>query len=151
MNTEKKLDYVIELLEGILKKEEVLERVESLFAKEMEVVKREEYDGQSWKFNDTEVYYDQSLIKHKGKVVALGNTGFEIVAALVRRPLITFSRQYLQEASGMPLHTYDRTIDSHIKKIRQAFKEIDKRFDCIQAVYGVGYRWKVYRNGDKIK
>ncbi len=39
----------------------------------------------------------------------------------------------------------DRTVDTHIKRIRRKLEEADAGFDAIEAVYGLGYRWKVPR------
>jgi two-component system OmpR family response regulator len=36
----------------------------------------------------------------------------------------------------------DTTVTSHIKRIRRKFGEVDPAFDCIETVYGMGYRWK---------
>ena len=40
------------------------------------------------------------------------------------------------------LPIYDRTIDSHIKRLRKKFKQVDDDFDVIETLYGVGYRFK---------
>ncbi len=62
--------------------------------------------------------------------------------ALVRRPGHVKTRQQLME-QGYPHDTYvsDRTIDSHIKRIRKKFSSLDESFDQIETVYGLGYRY----------
>ncbi len=74
--------------------------------------------------------------------VALTVTEFMILHALVRRPGHVKTREQLMN-EGYPHDTYvsDRTIDSHIKRIRKKFAEIDQNFDGVETVYGLGYRY----------
>jgi DNA-binding response OmpR family regulator len=74
--------------------------------------------------------------------VPLTVTEFMMLHALVRRPGHVKTRQQLME-QGYPHDTYvsDRTIDSHIKRIRKKFNAIDDGFDRIETVYGLGYRY----------
>jgi DNA-binding response OmpR family regulator len=74
--------------------------------------------------------------------VPLTVTEFMMLHALVRRPGHVKTRQQLME-QGYPHDTYvsDRTIDSHIKRIRKKFAAIDPDFDRIETVYGLGYRY----------
>ena len=65
---------------------------------------------------------------------------FRIVQALSARPGHVKSRQQLMEAAGVVQD--DNTITSHIKRIRRKFAAIDKEFDRIEAIYGLGYRWR---------
>jgi two-component system OmpR family response regulator len=50
------------------------------------------------------------------------------------------SRQQLMDESKMVVD--DTTITSHIKRIRKKFVQFDDKFDCVETVYGMGYRWK---------
>ena len=74
--------------------------------------------------------------------VGLTVTEFMMLHALVRRPGHVKTRQQLME-QGYPHDTYvsDRTIDSHIKRIRKKFSSMDETFDQIETVYGLGYRF----------
>ncbi|MCU0303714.1 MAG: response regulator transcription factor [Thermoanaerobaculales bacterium] len=74
--------------------------------------------------------------------VPLTVTEFMMLHALVRRPGHVKTRQQLME-QGYPHDTYvsDRTIDSHIKRIRKKFTGLDPDFDRIETVYGLGYRY----------
>jgi DNA-binding response OmpR family regulator len=76
------------------------------------------------------------------RTVPLTVTEFMMLHALVRRPGHVKTRQQLME-QGYPHDTYvsDRTIDSHIKRIRKKFVSIDAAFDRIETVYGLGYRY----------
>lgn len=76
------------------------------------------------------------------QTVPLTVTEFMMLNALVRRPGHVKTRQQLME-QGYPHDTYvsDRTIDSHIKRIRKKFSSLDPGFDQIETVYGLGYRY----------
>ena len=79
----------------------------------------------------------------KGKAVNLTVTEFMLVETLARRPGHVKSRdQLMDEAYGDSIYVDDRTIDSHIKRIRKKFKQTGEEFDLIETVYGVGYRYK---------
>ena len=76
------------------------------------------------------------------RTVPLTVTEFMMLHALVRRPGHVKTSQQLME-HGYPHDTYvsDRTIDSHIKRIRKKFSNADEAFDRIETVYGLGYRY----------
>ena len=74
----------------------------------------------------------------------LTTTEFQIVYELAKRPGIIKERSHLmtiayKESSDIE----DRTIDSHVKRIRKKFKKIDSSFSAIETRYGSGYRWNV--------
>jgi two-component system response regulator ChvI len=77
-----------------------------------------------------------------GSPVPLTVTEFMILRALAKRPGHVKSRDQLMN-EGYPHDTFvsDRTIDSHIKRLRKKFLAIDAGFDRIDTVYGLGYRW----------
>jgi len=77
-----------------------------------------------------------------GMTVPLTVTEFMMLHALARRPGHVKTRQQLMD-EGYPHDTFvsDRTIDSHIKRIRKKFSTIDPAFDAIDTVYGLGYRY----------
>lgn len=74
------------------------------------------------------------------QVLELTVTEFWLVHSLVKMPGHVKSRQQLMDDAK--IFVDDSTVTSHIKRIRKKFVEIDKDFDCIEAVYGMGYRWK---------
>jgi two-component system response regulator ChvI len=78
----------------------------------------------------------------KGRNVPLTVTEFMLVQALARRPGAVLTRDQLMD-SAYPDRTAvsDRTIDSHVKRIRRKFAAIDPAFSAIEAVYGAGYRY----------
>lgn len=73
--------------------------------------------------------------------VALTVTELWIVYALARHPGHVKHRDQLMRDARMVVD--DTTVTSHIKRIRRKFIEIDPAFDCIETVYGMGYRWKI--------
>ena len=86
---------------------------------------------------------DRHLCQWKGQEVALTVTEFLLVKALASRPGHVKSRDSLMDtAYGDAIYVDDRTIDSHIKRVRKKFKVVDDTFDQIDTVYGVGYKYK---------
>jgi len=78
-----------------------------------------------------------------GKHVVLTVTEFLILQALAMRPGVVKSRNALMDAAyDDQVYVDDRTIDSHVKRLRKKFKIADKDFDMIETLYGVGYRFK---------
>jgi two-component system response regulator ChvI len=78
-----------------------------------------------------------------GKPVALTVTEFLILQSLASRPGVVKSRNALMDAAyDDDIHVDDRTIDSHIKRMRHKFKAVDDAFDMIDTLYGVGYRFR---------
>ena len=78
-----------------------------------------------------------------GVAVRLTVTEFLIIEALARRPGFVKSRDNLMDAAyDDQIYVDDRTIDSHIKRLRKKFRRIDKSFDGIETLYGVGYKYK---------
>jgi two-component system response regulator ChvI len=78
-----------------------------------------------------------------GKPVRLTVTEFLILQCLAQRPGFVKSRDNLMDAAyDDQVYVDDRTIDSHIKRLRTKFKAIDDDFDAIETLYGVGYRYK---------
>jgi len=78
-----------------------------------------------------------------GKAVRLTVTEFLILQALAQRPGFVKSRDSLMDAAyDDQVYVDDRTIDSHIKRLRKKFKAADESFDAIETLYGVGYRYK---------
>jgi two-component system, OmpR family, response regulator ChvI len=74
--------------------------------------------------------------------VSLTVTEFLILEALAQRPGVVKSRnQLLDIAYSDDVYVDDRTIDSHIKRIRRKFRAVDPEFDSIETLYGVGYRF----------
>jgi two-component system, OmpR family, response regulator ChvI len=79
----------------------------------------------------------------KGENVTLTVTEFLILFALAQRPGVVKSRNALMDAAyDDQVYVDDRTIDSHIKRLRKKFKAVDVDFNMIETLYGVGYRFR---------
>jgi two-component system, OmpR family, response regulator ChvI len=92
-----------------------------------------------------ELVLDQTrhLCTWREREVNLTVTEFLLVQALARRPGHVKSRDQLIDAAyGEHIYVDDRTIDSHIKRLRKKFKDVDTDFAHIETLYGVGYRYR---------
>ena len=85
----------------------------------------------------------QHLCLWKDESVNLTVTEFFIIQALAQRPGHVKSRDQLIDAAyGENIYVDDRTIDSHIKRLRKKFRMVDDEFRNIETLYGVGYKYK---------
>lgn len=77
-----------------------------------------------------------------GANVTLTVTEFLILETLAQRPGIVKTRNQLMDAAYQDdIYVDDRTIDSHIKRVRRKFRQVDPEFDAIETLYGAGYRF----------
>jgi len=82
------------------------------------------------------------MVKWDGKPVTLTVTEFLILEALAHRPGVVKNRNQLMDAAYQDdVYVDDRTIDSHIKRLRRKFREVDGEFNAIDTLYGAGYRF----------
>lgn len=89
----------------------------------------------SLNMNRYECFWDDVAIK-------LTVTEFLLLESLASRPGYVKSRDQLMSAAyDDDIYVDDRTIDSHIKRLRRKFKNLDKNFESIETLYGVGYRY----------
>jgi two-component system, OmpR family, response regulator ChvI len=95
------------------------------------------------RLGDLELDLQRYTVSWKGLPINLTVTEFMMLHALVRHPGHVKTRKQLHQ-DGYPHDAYvsDRTIDSHIKRVRRKFEEVDATFDKVDTVYGLGYRWK---------
>ena len=83
------------------------------------------------------------LCTWNGEPVELTVTEFLILKSLAHRPGHVKNRDQLMDAAyGEHIYVDDRTIDSHIKRLRKKFKTVDADFAQIETLYGVGYRYR---------
>jgi two-component system response regulator ChvI len=89
----------------------------------------------------------------KGQDIALTVTEFLLVKSLAMRPgmvkslamrpgMVKSRDQLIDGAYGENIFVDDRTIDSHIKRVRKKFRQVDESFDRIETLYGIGYKYK---------
>ena len=78
-------------------------------------------------------------VSHAGRRVVLTATEFALLAALVERPGVVFTRaQLMRRAYDSDVHVTERTLDTHVRRIRAKFRALGA--DPIETVHGVGYR-----------
>ncbi|MDG6094828.1 response regulator transcription factor [Acetobacter sp. AN02] len=123
----------------------LLERIRALLRRNE--VSRAEAAGES--AATTLVRGSLSLDEQRHRCLWLGNevpltvTEFLLVKALALRPGMVKSRDQLIDAAyGDNIYVDDRTIDSHIKRVRKKFRQVDDAFNQIETLYGIGYRYK---------
>ena len=81
-------------------------------------------------------------VQWNGRDVTLTVTEFLILEALAQRPGFVKSRDQLMDTAYQDdVYVDDRTIDSHIKRLRRKFRHVDPEFKAIETLYGVGYRF----------
>lgn len=81
-------------------------------------------------------------VKWKGRDVSLTVTEFLLLQALAQRPGFVKSRDQLMDvAYDDQVYVDDRTIDSHIKRLRKKMRATDPEFSAIETLYGIGYRY----------
>ena len=78
----------------------------------------------------------------KDSEISLTVTEFVLLQALAQRPGFVKSRDQLMDvAYDDQIYVDDRTIDSHIKRLRKKMRPVDSQFSCIETLYGIGYRY----------
>ena len=79
----------------------------------------------------------------KNNVIELTVAEFNLIKSLSKHPGVIKDRNQLMDAMyGDTIYVDDRTIDSHIKRLRKKFKSYDPNFDQIRTRYGSGYSWR---------
>ncbi len=124
----------------------LLERIRALLRRRdimMAEVSGEGVHTDKIQYGDLVLDDSRHLCAWKGQPLNLTVTEYLIIKALALRPGYVRNRdQLIDMAYGENIYVDDRTIDSHIKRIRRKFKKIDAGFDKIETLYGVGYRYK---------
>jgi len=91
---------------------------------------------------DLEINIEKMIIKKQGNPVSLTSNEFKVLIALLTNPGQIFSREQLvNKAFGIDYDGFDRTIDTHIKNIRQKIEDDHKKPQYIVSVYGMGYKF----------
>ena len=86
---------------------------------------------------------DRHMCTWKGQPLSLTVTEFLLLKALAQRPGHVKTRDQLMDAAyGESIYVDDRTIDSHIKRLRKKFQQIEPEFAHVETLYGVGYRYR---------
>jgi two-component system response regulator ChvI len=122
---------------------ELLARVRVLFRRsQLQAHPSAVEEAQLVRVDGLELDLDRYTARWRGQRVALTVTEFQIVCALARRPGHVKTREQLMHAA-YPHDAFvsERTIDSHIKRIRRKFSDTDGGFEAIETVHGLGYRY----------
>lgn len=86
---------------------------------------------------------ERHVCSWKGQHVNLTVTEYLLLKSLAQRPGMVKNRdQLIDMAYGENIYVDDRTIDSHIKRVRKKFRKVDPEFSQIETLYGVGYKYK---------
>lgn len=96
---------------------------------------------------DLKVSLGTFLALWKGQRVDLTRTQVLLVHHLATRPDWIRTREHLLNVLEYGDYATDRSIDTHVKRIRRAFTDVDPDFDQLETVYKAGYRWGAQKGG----
>ncbi len=120
----------------------LLERINALLRRR-ELAGQDRSEADVLRRGDLILDRTRHLCTWKEVEVNLTVTEFLLVEALARRPGHVKNRDQLIDAAyGENIYVDDRTIDSHVKRLRRKFKSVDGEFAEIETLYGVGYRYR---------
>lgn len=117
----------------------LLARVAALFRRS-ELLNQPQVKSDLIESGDLAMDSNRMTVFWKTRPIELTVTEFWMLHAIAKYAGHVKSRQQLMDESRMVVD--DTTITSHIKRIRKKFMQHDPDFDCIETVYGMGYRWK---------
>ena len=122
----------------------LIERIRALMRRiEVTVDEPTDKNGEKLIRGDLVLDSKRHLCTWQCKPVQLTVTEFLLLRALVQYPGHVKNRDQLMDAAyGESIYVDDRTIDSHIKRLRKKFRKIDEEFGEIETLYGVGYRYR---------
>ena len=123
---------LIERVRSLLRRQEALDGVEIEETDETKVMIRGQFTMDPLRHS----------VSWKGNNVTLTVTEFMLLQALAQRPGFVKSRDQLMDvAYDDQIYVDDRTIDSHIKRLRKKMRIVDDTFNAIETLYGIGYRY----------
>ncbi len=124
----------------------LIERIKVLLRRrdvEKELREGQKVENQYLEYGDLKLDDARHLCSWKSYPLNLTVTEYLLVKALAERPGHVRNRdQLIDMAYGENVFVDDRTIDSHIKRVRKKFKKLDEDFDKIETLYGIGYKYK---------
>ncbi len=122
----------------------LIERIRAILRRaEAEQISQESGEDSAVRRGDLVLDPIRHLCTWREREVTLTVTEFLILEALAQRPGHVKSRDQLMDtAYGENIYVDDRTIDSHIKRLRKKFRDADDDFGHIETLYGIGYRYK---------
>lgn len=122
----------------------LIERIRALLRRQqLQNTPTDKESGEIIQRGDLALDDGRHLCTWKGQPVNLTVTEYLLVKALAQRPGHVKNRdQLIDLAYGENIYVDDRTIDSHIKRVRKKFKKVDEAFNQIETLYGIGYKYK---------
>ena len=126
----------------------LIERIRAILRRRQTAADHEPDAGQIMVRGDLTLDPSRHACSWKGHDVKLTVTEFLILETLAQRPGHVKSRDQLMDAAyDDNVYVDDRTIDSHIKRLRKKLRAVDPDFAEIETLYGIGYRYKDSRGG----
>jgi len=120
----------------------LIERIRAVLRRREAAMGSDEVEKRVVRRGELELDPNRHRCEWKGGEVKLTVTEFLILESLAQRPGHVKTRDQLMDAAyDDNIYVDDRTIDSHIKRIRKKFKQVDDGFSGIDTLYGVGYRF----------
>jgi len=130
---------LIERIRSLLRRQSLMQNIDS--------TKNTDQNAEKITYGPLELDDAKHLCSWSDRPLNLTVTEYLLLKSLATRPGIVRNRdQLIDMAYGENIYVDDRTIDSHIKRIRKKFKNIDPDFNQIETLYGVGYRYKENEN-----
>ncbi len=126
----------------------LLERIRSLLRrnslnKNPQPAEQDKADSERYVYGPLEMDDARHVCSWDGKPLNLTVTEYLLLKSMASRPGIVRNRdQLIDMAYGENIYVDDRTVDSHIKRLRKKFKKLDPDFNQIETLYGVGYKYK---------
>lgn len=118
---------------------ELVARVRTLLRRERSAARPPE----KLSIGSLEILLDQRLVYSNGVAVEMTRTEFDLLVLLARNPGLVMSREKLLDGAwGYSFDGYQRTVDTHITKLRKKIEADPKNPKYIVTVWGVGYRWR---------
>jgi two-component system, OmpR family, response regulator len=117
---------------------QVLARVTALFRR-IEALQSDVHKADLHKVGDLNIDINSMRIEWKNMRIDLTLTEFWMLYSIAKIPGHVKSRDQLMQDAN--IFVDDGTVTSHIKRIRRKFEQVDDGFDCIETIYGMGYRW----------
>ncbi len=120
---------------------ELVMRVKAILRRTKGVMKHS--DVLTYNDGDLEIFKDEHVVKKNGIAINITPNEYKLLLVLAENPNKTFSRnQLINAALGYDFIGYDRTIDTHIKNLRQKIEDNIKEPRYISTVYGIGYKFR---------
>ena len=122
---------------------EIIRTVLRVYANRINVENKKKDNNQNLKKGDLLLDDLKQLCFWKNTVIELTVAEFNLIRSLAKNPGVIKNRNQLMDAMyGDAIYVDDRTIDSHIKRLRKKFRSYDPTFDQIRTRYGSGYSWR---------